>query len=61
MEEKENTDLGVNCPIHGTNSSAMRFTYNDRLWGKRMCFKCVAELVNEQVDKKQAEFVKDSE
>jgi len=59
MEEKKNLEEKIDCPIHD-KSWGMVFTHDNRTWGKRMCFKCVAEIVNQKVDQKQAEFLENS-
>ncbi len=60
MEEEKNlTEVEVDCPIHGM-TCALTFTYNKKTWGKRNCFKCAAEILNQAVDEKQAEFVGNS-
>lgn len=58
MEKEKNLEE-IDCPIHGM-TCALIFTYNNKTWGKRNCFKCAAEIMNQAVDKKQAEFVEDS-
>ena len=59
MKEEKNLEETIDCPIHGM-TCALTFTYSNKTWGKRNCFKCVAEIMNQAVDEKQTEFLENS-
>lgn len=49
-------DPMVNCPIHG-ESNHLTYLYDGKVWGERLCFHCVAEVMNDLVVAKQKRFI----